>query len=94
MLTADMKTVDPLSGAMSMSPMMMTFMATQIDIIKNKRVAINAIKLLKLDQNPQAIAQWRDATESKGTPESWLADRFSASLDVKPARESDVIEIS
>lgn len=91
----DVKITDPLSGAMtSSSPMLANFLATQIDIIKSERVAIRAIKLLKMDQNPDAIAQWREATGGRDTVEAWLANRFGASLDVKPARESNMVTIS
>ena len=90
----DIKMVDPLSGAMSVSPMVMSFMATQIDIIKSQRVAIRAIKQLKINQNPIALQQWKDVTDGVGSFDAWLADRFGAALDVKPARESNVVSIS
>lgn len=95
-ILVDSKSTDPMSGMMAASSMAssMGFMATQVDIIKSQRVAIRAIKLVKIDQLPAALAQWKEATEGRGSAEAWLADKFSATLDVKPSRESNMLTVS
>jgi chain length determinant protein EpsF len=52
------------------------------------------VKLLKLDENPQVRVQWREASQGKGTLEAWLGNVLSKKLEVKPSRDSNVIEIS
>jgi polysaccharide biosynthesis transport protein len=70
------------------------FMLTQVDIFNSDRVAKRVVALLKLAENPQLRQQWMEATEGRTPIESWLAERFQASLEVKPARESNVLTIT
>jgi succinoglycan biosynthesis transport protein ExoP len=85
---------DPISGMLLGGLANPAMMATQVDIITSDRVARRVIRNLKLDQNPQVRAQWQEATEGKGSIEDWLGAAFQQQLDVKPSRESNVINIS
>ena len=89
----DAKASDPISGALgvTLSP---AYMATQVDIINSDRVATRVVKLLKLENNPQTVEQWKAATEGRGDLERWLADYLKKNLDVKPSRESSVINLA
>lgn len=88
----DVKATDPVFGVLPtvLSP---AYMATQVDIINSDRVATRVVKLLKLDANPQTDAQWREATDGRGNKERWLADFLKKNLDIKPSRESSVINV-
>ncbi len=90
----DVKSPDPVSGMMLQGMMAPGYMATQIDIINSDRVAKAAVKLLKLDSNPTVQAQWREATLGKGNVTDWLANVLQRQLDVRPSRESNVININ
>ena len=91
----DVKSPDPLLGMAMMNGMLSpSYMATQVDIINSDRVAQSVVKLLKLDENPQIREQWIDVTEGKGNMTVWLGDLLAKKLNVKPSRESDVINIS
>ena len=90
----DVKSPDPVIGMMLPGMAAPGYMATQIDIIQSDRVAQKVVKLLKLDANPTVRQQWMEATKGKGKLEVWLADVLQTKLDVKPARESNVISIS
>jgi len=70
-----------------------SFMATQVDILTSDRVAQRVIRDLKLADNPQLRQQWQDDAQGRGTLEQWLADALQKQLDVKPSRESNVINI-
>ncbi|EHR70138.1 chain length determinant protein EpsF [Burkholderiales bacterium JOSHI_001] len=70
------------------------FLATQVDVIQSERVALRVVRNLKLADNPQVVAQWREEAQGQGTVEGWLAGSFSQNMDVKPSRESNVISIS
>jgi succinoglycan biosynthesis transport protein ExoP len=93
-VVVDVKSPDPIAGIVLPAMAMPGYMATQVDIINSDRVAQNVVKMLKLDQNPQAIASWKEATEGKGRIEVWLSELLEKKLDVKPSRESNVISIS
>lgn len=69
-------------------------MATQVDIITSERVARRAVRTLRLTENEQVRQQWTDETGGKGDIEAWLAALLLKNLDVKPARESNVINLA
>lgn len=93
-LLIDVKSPDPMIGMVLPAMMTPSYMATQVDLITSERVAIQAIRRLKIQENPQMQAQWKEATGGVGSFESWLADLLGKNLTVKPARESNVITVS
>jgi len=84
---------DPLSSVLYGGGANPAFMATQVDVILSDRVALRVVRNLKLAENPQVRAQWLEETKGVGSLESWLAESFQKSLDVKPSRESNVISV-
>lgn len=90
----DVKSPDPLLGMVLTGLALPSYIATQTDIITSQRVAQSVVKLLKLDENPQVREQWRTATQGKGQFEAWLGNLLSKKLEVRPSRDSNVIEIS
>jgi chain length determinant protein EpsF len=88
------KGVDPVTGLAMPGQLMPGYMATQIDIISSKNVALRVIDELKLAQSPAVVQQFNEATEGKGTVRDWLADLLLKKLDIVPSRESSVVEIS
>jgi uncharacterized protein involved in exopolysaccharide biosynthesis len=69
-------------------------MATQVDIIAGERVAQRVIDQLGLAQNSQWQARWQAVTQGIGSYEAWLLETLRSGLDVRPARESNVIHVS
>ena len=90
----DVKSPDPVSGIILQGMMAPGYMATQIDIINSDRVAKAVVKLLKLDASAAVKAQWQEATQGKGQLTDWLSNLLQKQLDVKPSRESNVININ
>jgi polysaccharide biosynthesis transport protein len=90
----DVKSPDPITGAMLHAMVMPGYMATQRDIITSDRVAQKVVTLLKLDEVPSKKEQWLQSTQGKGSLVAWLAGGLGKKLDVKPSRESNVIEVS
>jgi succinoglycan biosynthesis transport protein ExoP len=91
----DIRSPDPVAGGAPLQGVVApSYMATQVDIIGGDRVAQRVVKMLKLDENPQTKERWMEATEGRGTLEGWLADSLQKRLDVRPARESNVINIT
>ncbi|QSI79022.1 chain length determinant protein EpsF [Niveibacterium microcysteis] len=90
----DVKSSDPIYGAMMQAQFLPGYMATQVDIITSDRVAQRVVKMLGLDKNQDAIAQWKEEGEGKGTIVSFFAEALQKKLDVRPSRESSVITIA
>lgn len=92
-VVVDVKSPDPVSGMMLQGMIAPGYMATQLDIINSDRVAQRVVKLLRMDESPVIRTQWLEQTEGKGQIVNWLAAALQKQLDVKPARESNVINI-
>ena len=93
-MVVDVKSPDAVSGMLLQSMLAPGYMATQIDIINSDRVAKNVVKLLRMDESTVIRQQWQEATKGKGQLIDWLAGLLQKNLDVKPSRESNVININ
>lgn len=85
---------DPTGASAIQGMVAPSFMATQIDIVRSDRVAQRVVEMLRIDKEPAEMERWRDATDGKGSPQAWFARELQEGLDVKPARESNIINIS
>ncbi len=90
----DVKSPDPIVGITLPALVMPGYMATQVAIVNSDRVAQKVVALLKLAENPEARERWLNDTNGKGTIEVWLWQSLQKRLDVKPSRESNVININ
>ncbi|MET0333250.1 MAG: chain length determinant protein EpsF [Rhizobacter sp.] len=90
----DMRSNDPIAGLSSANGLPMSYVSTQADIITSPRVAQRVVRDLKLTESPQLRSQWTSSTDGEGSFEVWLADALKTELDVKPSRESSVINVS
>lgn len=69
------------------------YVATQVDIIKSPTVAQRVVRTLKLDEMPALRARWEKEAHGQGNYVAWVADQIARGLEVRPAHESNVIEI-
>jgi chain length determinant protein EpsF len=90
----DVKSIDPVTGTILQGMMAAGYMATQIDIINSDRTARSVVKTLKLDTNSNIREMWVDSTKGRGELVDWLSALLQKNLDVKPSRESNVININ
>lgn len=77
----------PLQGMVSPG-----YISTQIDIVKSDRVAARVVEMLPQDQQP--LVRLREDARTKASPQQWLVHAIQRQLEVKPARESNIINIS
>jgi chain length determinant protein EpsF len=70
------------------------YMATQIDIISSKNVALRVVDALHLANSAAVVQQFNDDTGGQGSVRDWLADLLLKKLEIVPSRESSVVEIS
>jgi succinoglycan biosynthesis transport protein ExoP len=71
-----------------------SYMATELDIIQSRTVALRVVKQLRMASDPDWQKAFTDASDGKGNIDDWLADQLLAKLDVKPSRESRIIELT
>jgi polysaccharide biosynthesis transport protein len=90
----DIRSPDPVAGVAVSGVVAPSYMATQVDIIAGDRVAQRVVKALRMDESPIAKEQWMSATQGRGTIEAWLVESLQRNLDVRPSRESNVINIT
>jgi chain length determinant protein EpsF len=90
----DLRTPDPVTGGSLAGVVAPSYMATQVDVIKGERVAMRVVSMLKLDEKPELRERWLEATEGRGSLQTWLAETLQKRMEVRPARESNVINIS
>ena len=90
----DVKSPDPIAGVVLPGMTVSGYMATQVDVLRSERVALRALQALKLDQSADQKALWQSATEGRGDFRAWLAGDVLNHLEVKPARDSNVINVS
>ena len=88
------KGVDPLTGMTMPGQLLPGYMATQVDIISSRNVALRVVDQLKLAQSPAVVAEFNESTDGRGTVRDWLAGLLLKKLDVAPSRESSVIDIT
>lgn len=89
----DIKGLDPIVGTTSPALLAPSYMATQVDIMESERIAQQVVRALKLGDSAEMRRDWRDDTGGSGNFEVWLANRLRRKLDIRPARESNLIEI-
>lgn len=93
-VVVDFKGMDPVMGMPIPVQLMPGYLATQVDIIQSPRVAVQAIRKLRITDSPVARQQWQEETKGVGNIEDWYAEVLLKKLDVKPSRDSSVIYVS
>ena len=88
------KGTDPVTGFMVPPALIAGYMATQVDIIQSRNVALKVVDKLGIVNSPVAKEQFEKATDGAGNIADWYADQFLQNLEVMPSRDSSVIEIS
>ena len=89
----DVRSPDPVSGGAMQGQVTSSYIATQVDIISGDRVAKRVIKMLKLNEDQNIKNDWLNNTQGRGKIDDWLAQSLKKNLDVRPSRESNVINI-
>ena len=70
---------DPLLGALALP----ASMATQVMILKSDRVATRVVKILGVERSPEAVQQWREATNAKIPLDRYFAEILGFGLVVE-----------
>jgi chain length determinant protein EpsF len=92
-VVVDSKVTDPITGLMMPEQLLTANIATQIEIIRSRNVALKVVDKLHLVNDAHLQEQFRDETSGDGSIRDWLADGLLAHLDTKPSHLSNVISI-
>jgi uncharacterized protein involved in exopolysaccharide biosynthesis len=85
---------DPTSGMLISGQTRPEHLATQIEIIQSRNVALKVVDALKLHESQRIQQDWRDAAQGRGSLKVWIADQLLKQLDAEPVRESSVVSIN
>lgn len=90
----DVKSPDPMSGNVLPALTTPSYMATQVDLLASERVALQVVRQMRLNENASLKEQWQSSTKGIGDFDTWVANLLSRELDIKPSRESNILQIS
>lgn len=93
-LVMNFKGADPVTGVTMPAQMIPGYMATQVDIIQSKSVALGVVETLKLDQDPPYRQKFIKKMRGEGDIKDWLADALLKDLAVEPSHESSVLVLN
>ena len=92
-LVLDIRRADPVTGVIQPVQLLPGYIATQVDVISSHSTALKVVDKLQLTRVPGIREQFHIETGGVGSLRDWLADRLLEQLDVRPSRESSVLEI-
>ena len=92
-LVLNYKGIDPISGSAVPAQLMPGYIATQVEVITSRNVALKVVDELKIAENPTVKEDFFAKTKGKGDIRIWLADALINRLEVIPARDSSVLDI-
>lgn len=93
-LVLNYKGVDSVTGATMPAQLMPGYMATQVDILTSKNVAMKVVDDLRLADNEAVKADFAESMKGEGSIRDWLAGLLLKKLEAVPSRESSVLDIS
>jgi len=91
-IVVDQRSVDPVTGMTLPVRLLPGYIATQVDIIGSRNVAHKVSEKLKLSQDPKMQEDFIKS-ESIGNIEDWIADSLLKELEIKPSRDSSVMQV-
>lgn len=93
-LVINYKATDPVSGQALPAQFLPGYLATQIDVIRSRNVALKVVDDLGLATQPAWIRAFSLRPRGTSDIRAWLADTLSEKLQVKLSQESNTIEVA
>jgi len=87
------KGTDPVTGSALAAQLVPGYMATQLDIVTSKDVALKTVDNMGLVNNRSLQHEYAGNQNSDGMRD-WLADRIQKSVEVVPSHDSSVMSIT
>ena len=89
----DSKSTDPVSGIAASADLLPSLIATQVDVIGSRNVALKVVDKLDLRHVPAFADKFRSATHGVGSIDDWIANLLLKNVNVNPSHDSHVINI-
>ncbi|MBC7793779.1 MAG: chain length determinant protein EpsF, partial [Clostridia bacterium] len=93
-VVVDFKAVDPVLGTFMPVVQLPGYLATQLDIISSRNVALKVVDKLHLADATAAQEAFQKSTGGNGSIRDWLAMGLLGSLKLEPSRESSMVNIN
>ena len=93
-LVLNYKGMDALTGIPMSALLIPSYMATQVDIASSKNVALAVVSDLRLAENTSNKEKFDKASDGNGSIEDWISESLLKKLEVDPAKESSVLNIT
>jgi chain length determinant protein EpsF len=91
-IMVEQRSVNPVTGQTLPAQLLPSYIATQVDVITSHNVARRVVDKLKLSENEQMQKDFASA-QGLGDISDWIADSLLKKLEVKPSRESSLIQV-
>jgi uncharacterized protein involved in exopolysaccharide biosynthesis len=75
-------------------PAISNHVANEADLVRSERVSIAALRMLGLQSDAALKKRWLEETGGRGDFESWAGEQLARKLDVRPARDSNILTIA
>jgi polysaccharide biosynthesis transport protein len=93
-IVIDSRRSDPVSGNVNAGNLAPGYVATQLDIIGSRGVALKVVDALKITERPEVKAMFDKATQGQGDLRHWVADEvLLEALKLQPTRDSGVVRL-
>jgi polysaccharide biosynthesis transport protein len=93
-IVIDSRRSDPVSGNVNAGNLAPGYVATQLDIIASRGVALKVVDAMNLSARPELQALHQKATEGHGDLRHWIADEvLLEALKLQPTRDSGVVRL-
>ena len=84
---------DPVTGRSSQQFVADSYYATQIDLLKSRKVASRVVADLNLDNDPKAREKFLEDRDDNASFSEWLAAELLKNLSIGTSRESRIISV-
>ncbi|MFP5418009.1 MAG: chain length determinant protein EpsF [Gammaproteobacteria bacterium] len=85
---------DPVSGQAIQSQLVAGYLATQVDVIRSRNVALKVVDTTGLARDVDYRRAYEQETRGRVPIRNWLADTLVENLQVKPSNASNVLHVS
>lgn len=85
---------NPVSGQAIQSQLVAGYLATQVDVIRSRNVALKVVDTLGLAQDADYRQTYDEETHGELPIRNWLADRLVENLLIQPSTASNVLHVS
>lgn len=93
-IIVDVRTPDALNGLPVTALMAASYMSTQIDVIRSRRVARKVVQALALTKDDYYRNWWQSSTSGEAPIEPWLVEKLLRKVDVEPGHDSNVVTLT